>query len=76
MKEKLNVTKSTWVDADEAPELTDNWFKSATLLNGDAIIHSPSAPKNSKAVAMPATIPASRTLKRKKATVKTITTAL
>ena len=76
MKEKLSVTKSTRIDADEAPELTDNWFKSATLLNSDAIIHSPIAQKNNKAGAMPSTIPAPRTLKRKKATVKTITIAL
>ncbi len=31
-------TKSNWVDPDDAPELTDEWFEKADLKFGDRVI--------------------------------------
>jgi uncharacterized protein (DUF4415 family) len=38
MNEKLNTTPSTWIDPDDAPELTDAFFKHADLYEGDTLI--------------------------------------
>ena len=34
---KNNDTRPTWTDADDAPELTDDWFEGATLHEGGAV---------------------------------------
>jgi uncharacterized protein (DUF4415 family) len=34
---KIN-TQSTWVDPDDAPELTDDFFKNATTMIGDKVV--------------------------------------
>ncbi|MBF0283142.1 MAG: BrnA antitoxin family protein [Magnetococcales bacterium] len=31
-------TKPTWVDPDDAPELTDEWFEQADLYHGEKLI--------------------------------------
>jgi uncharacterized protein (DUF4415 family) len=31
-------TKSAWVDPDEAPELTDEWFETADVYDGEKLI--------------------------------------
>jgi uncharacterized protein (DUF4415 family) len=31
-------TKTAWVDPDDAPELTDEWFERADLMIGDTVI--------------------------------------
>lgn len=31
-------TPATWVDSDDAPELTDAWFREAELHEGDTVI--------------------------------------
>lgn len=38
MKEKKKNTKSTWIDPDDAPELTAEWFRSADLYHGTKLI--------------------------------------
>jgi len=38
MKEKLNITPPTWIDQDDVPELTDEWFEHADLYNGDKLV--------------------------------------
>lgn len=32
------ATKGEWVDPDDAPELTDEWFDKADLMIGDTVI--------------------------------------
>lgn len=34
---KKDIT-DTWVDPDDAPELTDEWFKAASLYDGEKLI--------------------------------------
>lgn len=34
MTEKRNDSRTTWTDPDEAPELTDEWFEGADLMEG------------------------------------------
>ena len=31
--------KSEWVDPDDAPELTEEWFRKAHVYHGDKLIH-------------------------------------
>lgn len=38
MTAKSNVTKSTSVDLDEAPELTEEWFQKADLMEGSKVV--------------------------------------
>jgi len=38
MTAKSKVTNSTSVDPDDAPELTDDWFGKADLMQGDKIV--------------------------------------
>lgn len=38
MSENKQVTQSTWVDPDDAPELTDEFFEQADLYIGDKLI--------------------------------------
>jgi uncharacterized protein (DUF4415 family) len=38
MSEKLTEASSTWVDPDEAPELTDEWFATAQYMIGDRVV--------------------------------------
>ena len=30
--------KEDWIDPDDAPEITDQWFEGATLMKGDEVI--------------------------------------
>jgi uncharacterized protein (DUF4415 family) len=41
-------TESTWVDPDDAPELTDEWFEKADFRIGDRIIRRGRPPGSSK----------------------------
>ncbi len=38
MTAKKKNTESTWVDPDDAPELTDEWFEKADLYLGQTLI--------------------------------------
>lgn len=38
MNAKLNDSKNTWIDPDDAPELDDDFFATATLNKGSKII--------------------------------------
>lgn len=38
MTARSKVTKSTSVNPDEAPELTDDWFEKADLMQGEKIV--------------------------------------
>ncbi len=38
MNENKPVTESTWVDPDDAPELTDEWFERADQYEGGRLI--------------------------------------
>jgi len=38
MSAKSTATKNTWVDPDDAPELTDTWFENADLRQGKKLI--------------------------------------
>jgi uncharacterized protein (DUF4415 family) len=38
MNAKLPATTATWVDPDDAPELTDEWFDQATYKIGDRVV--------------------------------------
>lgn len=38
MKAKDNDTKTTWVDPDDAPELTEAWFEAAHQYQGDTLV--------------------------------------
>jgi len=38
MNAKSKTTPSVWVDPDDAPELTDEWFEHADLYHGDKLI--------------------------------------
>lgn len=41
-------TKSTWIDPDDAPELTDEWFEKATFRIGDHVIRRGRPPGSKK----------------------------
>ena len=38
MTGKKSASKSTWIDPDDAPELTEEWFASADLYEGNKLI--------------------------------------
>lgn len=38
MARKKNATSSVWVDPDDAPELTDEWFAGADLYRGAKLV--------------------------------------
>lgn len=38
MTAKRTATKKPWIDPDDAPELTDEWFERATIMEGDKVI--------------------------------------
>jgi uncharacterized protein (DUF4415 family) len=38
MTEKKLPTESSWIDPDDAPELTDEWFEKADLYDGEKLI--------------------------------------
>lgn len=38
MKRKKKGSGATWTDPDDAPELTEEWFRSADLYDGDRLI--------------------------------------
>lgn len=38
MSGNKHAVKSTWVDPDDAPELTDEWFEKATPMIGDRVV--------------------------------------
>lgn len=44
MGKKKSVTKSGWIDPDEVPELTEEWFDSAEIWEGNKLIR-PGRPK-------------------------------
>jgi len=46
MPRNNGATKTGWVDPDDAPELTDEWFDRAALMIGDTVIR-PGRPKGS-----------------------------
>lgn len=46
MSEKRHVTKNTWVDPDEAPELTEEWFRTAALYRHGKLIRRGGRPKS------------------------------
>jgi uncharacterized protein (DUF4415 family) len=38
MTAKKSATESTWIDPDDVPELTDEWFQKADLYDGEKLI--------------------------------------
>ena len=38
MGKKKNATANAWVDPDDAPELTDEWFDTADYYEGDKLV--------------------------------------
>lgn len=38
MSEKRSATKTTWIDPDDVPELTDEWFEKADLYDGEKLV--------------------------------------
>lgn len=38
MTAKKSATKSPWIDPDDVPELTDEWFQKADLYDGEKLI--------------------------------------
>ncbi len=48
MEKKKPVTKSEWIDPDDVPELTDEWFNSADYHEGGKLIR-PGRPKSDSA---------------------------
>lgn len=45
MTEKRGVTRSTWIDPDDAPELTDEWFANADLYEAGKLVRRGGRPK-------------------------------
>ena len=46
MSGKKRASKSTWVDPDDAPELTEEWFAKADLYEGGKLIRKGGRPKS------------------------------
>ena len=46
MRKKKSVSKKPWVDPDDAPELTREWFETADLYHGDKLIRGGGRPKS------------------------------
>ncbi len=38
MNANKKATHTTWVDPDDAPELTDEWFEKADIFHGDKLL--------------------------------------
>ncbi|MDO8358999.1 MAG: BrnA antitoxin family protein [Devosia sp.] len=38
MPARKPATKSTWIDPDDVPELTDEWFQKADLYDGEKLV--------------------------------------
>lgn len=49
MTAKSGVTKNTFGERDDAPELTDNWFEKADLMQGEHVIRRGRPPGKAKA---------------------------
>jgi uncharacterized protein (DUF4415 family) len=45
MPAKKPVSKSTWIDPDDAPELTEEWFQTADLYDGNKLVRRGRPPK-------------------------------
>jgi uncharacterized protein (DUF4415 family) len=45
MSGKKSASKGTWIDPDDAPELTEEWFAKADLYEGDKLIRRGGRPK-------------------------------
>ena len=45
MPAKKPASKSTWIDPDDAPELTEEWFQTADLYEGNKLIRRGRPPK-------------------------------
>ncbi len=54
MTAKKPATESTWIDPDDAPELTDEWFRKADLYHGEKLIRRgrPPAENPKKAISL------------------------
>ena len=50
MTEKRNDSRTTWTDPDEAPELTDEWFEGADLMEGTRLARRGRPPSEKKKV--------------------------
>lgn len=46
MSERRHATKNTWVEPDEAPELTEEWFRTADLYRGGKLVRKGGRPKS------------------------------
>jgi uncharacterized protein (DUF4415 family) len=46
---KLTTTKNTLVDSDDVPELTDDWFEKADLMQGTKLVRRGRPPGHTKA---------------------------
>lgn len=47
MTAKKPSTKSTWIDPDDAPELTEEWFQKADLYHGEKLVRRGRPPADS-----------------------------
>jgi uncharacterized protein (DUF4415 family) len=45
MTGKKSASKGTWTDPDDAPELTEEWFATADLYDGDKLIRRGGRPR-------------------------------
>ncbi|MDX2143620.1 MAG: BrnA antitoxin family protein [Rhodospirillaceae bacterium] len=45
MTKRKSASRKAWVDPDDAPELTEEWFESADLYHGDKLIR-PGRPRS------------------------------
>ena len=45
MPAKKPASKSTWIDPDDAPELTEEWFQTADLYDGNKLVRRGRPPK-------------------------------
>ena len=45
MPAKKPVSKSTWIDPDDAPELTEEWYQTADLYDGNKLVRRGRPPK-------------------------------
>lgn len=54
MTAKKPATDSTWIDPDDAPELTEEWFRKAELYHGEKLIRRgrPPAENPKKAISL------------------------
>jgi len=45
MSEKKSVSKTSWTDPDDAPELTEAWFEKADLHDGETLVRRGGRPR-------------------------------